>query len=190
MAQIRIAGLDGSLTNFGVALMTLDTNTMHIDVDDLLLFKTAPTKAKGVRSSSDNLVRAQSLAEGVSKALLDHKTVTAFLEVPSGGQSYSAVLGFGIVIGIYASLIVPAVEVSPRETKLASVGDHRADKAEIIEWAVEKYPDAPWRRYKRRGEMLLAKDNEHVADSVAIGHAGIETPLFKQTIALFRSQAA
>lgn len=182
MSLIRIAGLDGSKSNFGIALMNLDTDTLDLSVADLILIKTEKDQAKQVRKSSDNLLRAQIIAQGCEMAL--RGCATAFVEVPSGGQSYDAVLGFGIVIGIYASLRIPVVEVSPSETKKAAVGTRTASKAEMIEWAMEKFPTAPWRLRKLKGAMVPTADNEHLADAVAIAYAGLLTPSFKQTMAI------
>ncbi|SCW95859.1 hypothetical protein [Ancylobacter rudongensis] len=188
MSKVLIAGLDGSKTNFGVARLLLDIDTLELTVDDLLLVKTEKDKSKQVRKSSDNLKRAQEIAVGIRPAL--QGCVSAFIEVPSGGQSYDAVLGFGIVIGLYASLTIPTIEVSPGETKLASVGTRTASKQEMIEWAVENYPKAPWRVTKRGGVMVPTLDNEHLADAIAIAHAGIRTPAFRQTLAILTASSA
>lgn len=187
MTKIRIAGLDGSKTNFGIALLDLDIDTMELTVNDLILVKTQKTKNKQVRMSSDNLRRAQEVAVPLRKALKG--CTTAFVEVPSGGQSYDAVLGFGTVIGLYASIEIPVVEVSPSETKLAAVGTKTASKEEMIEWAIESYPTAPWRMRKMKGEMVPVKDNEHLADGVAIAHAGLKVPSFQQTLAILAASA-
>jgi len=192
MAKFKIAGLDGSLRNFGCAIMTFDTDTMAFMVDDLLLVQTAKTKNKQIRASSDTFMCAQQIKDAVHPALKD--CVSAFVEVPYGGQSYAAVLGFGIVVGLYASLPIPTNEVSPSETKMAAVGTKTASKEEMIEWAVEKFPDAPWRRYKQNGKNFkkgdLMKDNEHLADAVAIAFAGIATPSFRNTLQFLKSMAA
>ena len=188
MAKIRIAGLDGSKANFGISILTLDVDTLELSVEDLILVKTTKTKNKQVRSSSDNLRRAQEVAVELRNALKG--CVTAFVEVPSGGQSYDAVLGFGTVIGLYASIEIPVVEVSPSETKMAAVGTKTASKEEIIEWALEKFPDAPWRMRKLRGEMVPTKDNEHLADGVAIAHAGLKVPSFQQTLAILKENSS
>jgi Holliday junction resolvasome RuvABC endonuclease subunit len=177
-----VAGLDGSLRNFGIARMWLDTVTLDLSVQDLILIKTEKSKDKQVRRSSDYLSAAIALKEGCQKAMLG--VTTAFYEVPAGGQDYNAVMGFGIVIGTYASLAVPGAEVSPGETKKAAVGTKTASKQEMIEWAMEKFPEAPWRTRKLKGEIVPTNDNEHLADAVAIVHAGIMTPSFKQTLAI------
>jgi Holliday junction resolvasome RuvABC endonuclease subunit len=185
MAKILVAGLDGSLRNFGVALMWLDTKTLELSVKDLVLVKTEKSQTKQVRKSSDNLARAKILVDGVSETM---KGVTAaFLEVPSGGQSYDAVLGFGIVIGIYAGIKPAICEVSPSETKMAAVGTKTASKQEMIDWAFERFPEAPWRMRTSKGAKVPTLDNEHLADAVAIVCAGIETPAFKQTLAFLNA---
>jgi len=185
MAKIPVAGLDGSLRNFGIVKGHYDTDNQTFIVTAMHLVQTEKSKNKQVRASSDNLARAQQIATNLQDLLRD--TAVVFLEVPSGGQSYAAVLGFGITIGLYASLTVPVVEVSPSETKLAAVGTKTASKQEMIEWATEQFPDADWRKRKLKGEMVLTNDNEHLADSVAIIHAGIRTPSFQQTIAMLRA---
>jgi Holliday junction resolvasome RuvABC endonuclease subunit len=185
MTKILVAGIDGSLRNFGVARMIVDTQTLALSVDNLHLITTEKSKIKTVRSSSDNLARAQSIHRGATSALAG--CTAAFAEVPSGGQSYDAVLGFGIVIGIYASIQIPLLEVSPSETKLATVGTRVASKQEMIEWAAETYPDAPWLRNRGKATGAPTLANEHLADACAIVHAGIRTPAFKQVLAILNA---
>lgn len=188
MSLIRVAALDGSLRRFGVAVLLLDTVTMEFQVESLHLFDTENSKNKKVRASSDNYNRARSIAVGVREVLKDCSAV--FGEVPSGGQSYKAVLGFGIVIGIYASLDQDLTEVSPTETKLAALNSKTASKEEIMEWAYAKFPTAEWLRYTRGGATYKKgdyhSDNEHLADAVAIAHAGVQTPAFKQMLSILR----
>lgn len=184
MAKIRIAALDGSLRNFGIAKLDYDTDTDELSVADLILTKTEKSSVKSVRASSDNLARAQVIAESIRDNLKDCAFV--FAEVPSGGQDFKAVMAFGIVVGLYASIQIPLIEVSPSETKMAAVGTRTASKQEMINWAIEKFPKAKWRSVKRNGEMVPTLDNEHLADAVAIAFAGIKTPQFRQAAAMFR----
>lgn len=188
MGIVNIAGLDGSLRNFGIALMTLNTETLELGVKDLMICKTDKSKSKQVRTSSDNHDRAQTIARFCEQHL--KQSVVSFAEIPSGGQSYHAVLGFGIVIGIYASLARPPLEVSPSETKMATVGSKTASKQEMIEWGFNAYPNAPWLLRKSKGVMVPTLDNEHLADAVAVAHAGIRTPAFLQVLSILRAQAA
>lgn len=192
MTKILIAGLDGSLRNFGITKMIYDLESGTLKIHDMLLLQTEKSKIKSVRASSDNLLRAQSIHKGLTEFLAD--TVLCFAEVPFGGQSYDAVLGFGITIGLYASIRAPLLEVSPSETKKATVGTRTASKQEMIEWAFETYPNADWITHARngknfkKGEPTLA--NEHLADAAAIVHAGIRLPAFEQVKAILGMQAA
>lgn len=188
MGKLRVAGLDGSKANFGIAIVDIDTDSMELDIVDLILIKTAKSKNKQIRASSDNLRRAQEVANPLRQHL--EQCVSVFGEVPTGGQDYHSVLGFGTVIGLYASVIPPFIEVSPAETKMAAVGTKTASKEEMVEWATEKYSDAPWRKRKLKGEMVLTKDNEHLADGVAVVHAGILLPSFQQTMAIVNANNA
>lgn len=189
--KIPVAALDGSLRNFGVSLLTFNLMTGALEVEDLRLLSTEKATVKSVRASSDNLFRAKSISDGLVGLFRQHKPLFTFVEVPSGGQSYSAVLGFGIVIGIYGSLhTTQVVDVSPTETKMATVGYKGASKAEMIEWAAKAYPNAPWLRRKLKGEMVMMNDNEHLADAVAIAHAGVKTPMFQQAMVAARSLIA
>lgn len=188
MSRILVAGLDGSLRAFGVATAWLDINTLEIEVKDLKLIETKLSTDKKVRSSSDYLARAMTLKEGVHKQI--EGCIAAFYEVPSGGQDYRSVMGFGIVIGTYAGLTIPGAEVSPGEAKLAAIGTRTGAKEDMCAWAQEAHPNAPWLRYEKNGKGFkkgeLTGKNEHLADAVAIIMAGIKTPSFQQTLAVLR----
>jgi Holliday junction resolvasome RuvABC endonuclease subunit len=190
MAIIKVAGLDGSLRNFGISKMLFDTDSYALSVDDLILIETEKTKSKQVRASSDSFESARALAEGAQKALADCHV--CFAEIPFGGKSYAAVLGFGIVIGTYAgiSLKVPLIEVAPAETKKSTVGTRTASKEEMIDWAFNEYPAAPWLTVKRGGKLVPTQKNEHLADGCAVVHAGIKTPAFRQVAAILAASQA
>ena len=56
----------------------------------------------------------------------------------------------------------------------------------MIAWATGVYPDAPWKRHGGR----VTDDNEHLADAVAIAHAGVQTPEFRKVMTMFKLAAA
>ena len=58
---------------------------------------------------------------------------------------------------------------------MASVGRKNASKKEMIEWAYEKHPEAPW---LVRNDFPLMKQ-EHMADSIAVMYAGMRTKEFE-----------
>ena len=190
MGKILIAGLDGSFRHFGIAKAWLDLDDFSLDVCDLKVIEIkGRTKAekKTVRHSSDNLRCSTELFESVMNELKG--VTTAFCEVPTGGQDYKSVIGFGITIGIYGGIAktLPLLEVSPAEAKKAAVGTSTASKEEMIEWAMGKYPNAPWLMRRFKGKIIPVSKNEHVADGVAIIEAGLKVPEFKQTIAILKT---
>jgi Holliday junction resolvasome RuvABC endonuclease subunit len=178
--KIKIAGLDGSLRNFGIAKMEYDIGSGALSVLDLKLIETEKEQTKKMRASSDTFERAKKLAAEANEFTKD--CIITFAEVPFGGKSYDAVLGFGIVIGIYAGLDVVPEEVAPAQTKIAAVGTRTASKEEMIHWAFNLYPDAPWLTTKRGGVMVPTQKNEHLADGVGVVHAGIKLPSFRQAV--------
>lgn len=190
MKEMKIIGVDPAVTNTGIAIGRVILPTLEVKIDDLILVKTESRSGKQVRKNSDDLRRASEIAEILVGAASG--AAFAVAEIPTGAQSARAAWLLGMAIGIMTNLHthrVPMIQVQPVETKLASVGKKGACKEDIIDWATEKFPDAPWRRYKRHGEMLLSDDNEHLADAVAIIHAGLKTEQFNQAVALLGGMA-
>lgn len=194
---IRVAGIDPSLANWGMAKMRIDVETLATELEDVTTICTEPRKGKTVRQNSDDLRRAVELHSGFQAWVRD--CTLGFVEVPSGSQHQRSSLGFGVAIGVLASSPVQLIEVMPVETKLASVGTKTAEKAEIIAWAAARYPNATWLRYqkdvKSKGKLTrnagdLHADNEHAADACAVVHAGIQTPQFKQLLALLKASSS
>jgi len=193
---IRVAGIDPSLSNFGMAKMLLNAETLALELVEIATICTEPRKGKTVRQNSDDLRRAHELYSGFQAWMKD--CTIGFTEVPSGSQHSRSALGFGLAIGVLASSPVQLIEVMPVETKLASVGSKTAEKPEIIAWAAANYPHAPWQTYQKdvtvKGKLKrragdLHDNNEHAADACAVIHAGIQTPQFKQLLALLKSSA-
>lgn len=195
MGSIRVVGLDPAFAHFGFARMLLDLESLELTLERVRTITTEKMagKKKVIRQNSDDLRRAAELYEGFQEET--DGCVVAFGEIPSGAQHARSALGFGIALGILASSKIPLIEVMPVETKLASVGSKKAEKPEIIAWAAEKYPDAGWQRYEKdvvkkgilhRKAGDLHDDNEHAADACAVIHAGIITPEFKRSLALWR----
>jgi Holliday junction resolvasome RuvABC endonuclease subunit len=174
MSIIKVASVDPSLANFGMAVLRLDLFSMKFAVEHLELIHTEKRANKTVRQNSDDLRRAQEIIDRFHACTSD--AAICFAEIPTGAQSARAAFAFGLAVGVIAGCPVPVVQVQPHETKLATVGTKTASKAEMIEWAVEQFPEAPWKRVRGR----ITNDNEHLADAVAIAHAGIKTDQFWQ----------
>lgn len=199
MGSILVAGLDPAFAAFGIARMWLDLETLELKLDrfrTVITEKLAGSK-KVIRQNSDDLRRSRELHEALHQEL--EGCTAVFGEIPSGAQHARSAFGFGVAMGVLASINIPLFEVMPLETKLGSIGSKKAEKPEIIAWAAERYPEAPWQRYEadtknKKGALLnkagsLHVENEHVADAIAIIHAGIRLPEFKQSLAFLQLSA-
>jgi Holliday junction resolvasome RuvABC endonuclease subunit len=195
---IPIAGLDPSFTHFGVVNATLDLDTLEVTVGRMTTIVTEPTdkaSRKVIRKNSDDLKRSQIISAAYPPLVKD--CVAVFAEIPTGAQSARAMWAFGASTMAIAFCPVPVIQVQPSETKMAAVGTSTASKEEMIEWAGEKYPNAPWERYARdkiwkskviRSAGQICDSEEHVADALAVIEAGLVTDQFRQLLALLRAQ--
>jgi len=184
---IKIAAIDPSLRNFGMAKLNLNMETMSLTIEKMELVETDKQTSKTVRQNSDDLRRAKQICKSFHNFILDCKLV--FAEIPSGAQDARSALSFGAVIGILAACPKPLIQVQPSETKMATVGTKTASKEEMISWATGVYPEADWLKRNLKGKVVYIAKNEHLADAVAIAHAGLDTDQFQQVLAMLRSAA-
>jgi|TARA_R110002074_G_scaffold395660_1_gene584308 Holliday junction resolvasome RuvABC endonuclease subunit len=169
---MRIVSIDPSLRN--TALVYSELTDGVVKVIDSVTIETEKSKLKQVRASSDLIHRCDVLHRHVNKFLEKHSPEIIFVETPSGSQSASGMKNYGVSCYMIATLTPRAIEVTPTEVKKATVGTKTASKHEMIAWAFEKHPEAPW---TLRNEFPLAKQ-EHMADAIAIIYAGMITPAF------------
>lgn len=186
--MIKFLAIDSSLSNTGVAfgkvVVAMDFNS--IIIDEIRLHQTEKSNNKQVRASSDTIARCRSTFDFLKDIIDEFKPDIIFAETPSGSQSASGMKSYGITCQLIGALTPPPVEVTPDEVKKASIGKKTASKKEIIEWAYSNYPALEWLFKTRKGERTLIRDNEHMADAIAIAHAGIKTNQFKQLINLMK----
>lgn len=185
--KIKIVGFDPSMSNWGICKATLDVATMQFSVDDLILIETESESKKGVIKQSDDLRRAKIVQDGMIAAC--EGASFAIGEIPFCNPAGYAGANFnsGLVTGVLASCPLPLIQVFPAEVKQKATGIRSATKGEMIEWAMKKYPDAPWRMRKLRGKMTPTAANEHLADAVASINAGLDSQQLQQALAIFRS---
>ena len=184
--QIPVVGMDPSLTHWGIAEGNLDLTTGVMDTPKLTLVRPEEMKGKQVRVNSNDLFRAEQLAEIAIKAAMRAKVV--FVEVPVGSQSSRAMASYGICVGVLGairSMGIPLIEVSPTEVKVTFTGDKTATKQQMIDRAIELYPDA---NFPLWGGEVSSKA-EHVADAIAAIYAGVHTPTFQNLMRLFKKVA-
>lgn len=188
--QINVVGFDPALNNFGIAraVIDLDDRPTISRIEYIKLVQTDNEAGKVVRKNSDDLRRAQALYGGMLLACTG--CAVAIAEIPTGTQSARGAMSNGIALGVLSGCPLPLIEVQASEVKLAAVGHKYAAKEEMIEWAMAKYPDAQWLMRTLKGKRVPIKDNEHMADAIAVIEAGIQTAQFKQATALFRSMSA
>ena len=186
--RILIAGIDPGFVNFAVARIMLDLDTVEMQIDDLILFKTENQADKSIRKNSDDLRRAIELRDKFHSAVEGCRI--GFAEIPSGAQDHNAAKGFGICIGLLAGSPIPILQVQNFQAKLAAVGTKTASKQEMIEWAMAEYPAAPWKTRMLKGKRVPTNDNEHMADATAIAKAGLGLQEFKQLRAVWLATMA
>lgn len=183
--KIPVVGFDPSLRNWGIASGTLDLKTGYLDDLSLQLIETTKGTAKQVRVNSDDMARAEELAQAAIKAGQAAKAV--FVEVPVGSQNASGMKSYGVVLGILGALRamgIQVIEVTPTEVKKTFTGDKNASKRQMIDQAVALYPTANFPRH--RGQV--AEKAEHVADAIAAIHAGVCTPVFQNIMKFLEVQ--
>ncbi|MEO9387194.1 hypothetical protein [Chromobacterium phragmitis] len=187
---VDVLGFDPSLRNWGVCHAGLDIETGEFEIKDLILLQTESESKKNVIKQSDDLRSCREQFERVTK-LCEGKAF-AVSEIPFvNPRGYaSANFNAGVVLGLLGSLPIPLIQVFPQDVKRIFTGMKDACKEEMIEEAVKRYPNAPWKMRKFRGAMKLTSDNEHLADAVAVLHAGMATEQYKQLASLYRSALA
>lgn len=178
-----LAGIDPSLRNFGMVKGHFEVSQGDFGLSDITLIETSSDNKnkKSVRKNSDDLRRATEIYEGMTDFLTG--VDIAFVEIPIGSQTSRAMTSYGICIGLLASAKVPLIQVTPAEVKLAATGNKNATKQQMIDWATDTFPDAPWFSHKRGGHTHYSGKNEHVADALAAIFAGARTDTFQQLLA-------
>lgn len=180
---IRVAGLDPSFRNWGIAVADLDLDTGTLTTPWLHVVKTAEEpKAKQARVNSYDLVAAMELSMANNDLLKEVKIF--FVEVPVGSQSASGAKAYGVCIGIIGymkALGATVIEVTAAESKKLFAGSKTATKQRMIDAAVSHYPDANWPMFHGK---IVAGTAEHMADAIAAIHAGVRTPEFSNLLTL------
>lgn len=187
MRNLKVVSFDPSTSNWGICKANIDLFTSEVSIDDLILVHTESEKLKGVRKDSDDIRRAKEVRHGMMEACKGAAIAISEIPFMNPGGYPAANYNTGLVVGVLSSCPIPLIQVFPKDVKLASVGVKNAAKEEIIEWAMNKFPAAPWKMRKLRGNMVPTKDNEHLADAVAAIFAAMETAQFQQMVSMYNS---
>lgn len=180
---IRVVGFDPSMSNWGMVATDVNCDSGEVVVVDMKVASTNKTKnTKQIRVTSDDLRRAKELYALVIDFIAKSNAKLIMTEISTGGspgKGTRLITAFGVCTGILASLPLPIIEVTPLDVKLAATGIRTASKEEMIEWAVQKHPEAKWKQKTIKGVKSLTNDNEHSADALGAIYAGMKTAEFK-----------
>lgn len=171
--SLKVGGLDPSLSSFGMCKGTVTGK--KIEISEILLEQTLPTKLKGHYKNEDDLERAYKLLSAMVKFFKGCNYVA--VELPVGSQTARAMTSYGITLGVVSALKrmgIPLIIVRANEVKEIAAGKN-ASKGDMIKWAMAKYPQLPWQYHAGKPQAK----NEHVADAIASIHASIYTNEFK-----------
>lgn len=183
--KIPVLGMDPSLRNWGLASGILDLETGELTDLNLTIIETEPDDTKQVRQNSKDIAAAEYLMGHVYPIAAKAKLV--FVEVPHGSQSAVAMKGYGICVGLLGALRshgIQLIEVNATEVKQVFTGCKTATKKQMIEKALEYYPDANFPRDRGKPNGRVLDKAEHVADAIATIHAGVRTPVFQNVMRL------
>lgn len=183
--MIKITAIDCSLANVGLVLFDYDPQTEALTPIKIKLVQTEPMDKKLIRRNSDDMRRAGELLSAIRK--FEKASSIMIAEIPMGTQSSRGAISNGVVFGVLSSITLPLIQVTPAEAKMVSVGRKTATKREMIEWATALHPQLEWKRDRGKADGKFVDANEHMADAVAIGYAGIGTNEFKVAISMMLS---
>lgn len=186
MKKLKVVGLDPSLRNWGIAIGSIPLDTGVLAIEELRTVHTEP-QPKGDRTAAStwDIQSAYTLFEGVFDVIKDADIVC--IEVPTGSQDAKAAKGRGICLGILGSIYSnKLIFVTPQSVKKI-IGKKDATKAESVEQAVLKHPEAPWPMY--RGKVSVGKA-EHSADAIHAIYAAAQTNEFKTLIQEYKHASA
>lgn len=184
---IKIAGLDPSLSNWGICKGSLDVFSGELIVDSVHLIHPNKYKGKKMRQNSKDVLAAQDLYKTSMQLLSDTDILCA--ELPTGSQSARASAGYGICIGVVGALnteLTEVVQVTPMQVKKV-VGNDNPSKEDMIDWALDMHPEISFPTYKRNGlHYVSAAQAEHMADALAAIYAAAKTDHFLNLVEQYK----
>ncbi len=189
MNEINVVGFDPSLRNWGIAVGRLNPNTMRLTIDNLDVSRPIELKGKQVRQNSKDVEVAYQHFMASTKVA--ERAQAVFVEVPVGSKSARAMASYGICVGVLGAIRgagIPFFEVTPDQVKKVSVGKKTATKDEMIAWAMQTHPEAPWPMQTQKGvTSVVSGTAEHMADAIAAIYAGMATAEFQRTLSFLKA---
>lgn len=190
MALIRVVGFDPSLRHWGAACGVYDTLTSELRITHAEVIEPVIPTGKQVRQNNKDLEAAHQHGTAVLRIVAEAEAI--FVEMPVGSQSARAMASYALCVGVLGMLRATGTtfyELTPTEVKKIATGKATATKKEMIDWAVQAHPEAPWPYYKRHGKALISETTaEHIADAIAAIYAGVDSAQFRAVISILHSK--
>lgn len=183
--EIKFASIDSSLRNTGIAIGTINLDTMELKIEEIDLITTEKSINKSVRASSDTIKRGRATYKFVTEKLKHQSPALIFAETPSGSQNAASFKSYGMTCQLLASLTPEPIEIAPVEAKKLTFGRKSVSKKEIINWAYNKHPNLEWLPGKAI-DGKLSNNNEHTADAIMIANSCIKLPEVSRLLGMFR----
>lgn len=172
MAKLNVIGMDPSMSNWGLACGQFDTTSNILNLKHIEVVQTSKSQDKKIRVNSDDLNRSTEITSRIMGVIKEAQAI--FVEVPVGSQSAAAMKSYGMCIGILSAIRAsgkPFHLLTPTDLKVMACRSKTASKADMIQWAVQKYPHLNWPR-NTKGEVIASKA-EHMADACAAAEYGV-----------------
>lgn len=183
---MKFVSIDSSLNNTGIAVGTLLNE--DISIEKIFLFENGEDIEK--KHKDEKKRNRKKTKECIEKCELTYSNIRntlqqigpssidiIFIEEPTGSQNSSGMKSYGATCNLIGVLkgYFKVETVNADEAKIASVGNKKATKREIIDWSHKLHPNLEWETHRTGKSKGQLKDkNEHMADAIAIGYAGIK----------------
>lgn len=159
-------GLDPGFASFGVAVVELEQETDRPISMQVIRTAKANKKLK-MLAVEDNFVRAQLIADELSKIILAHDVVALGAESMSFPRNASSSAKVGMTWGIIATLAarhnLPVFQCSPQQLKDKIAGSKKASKDDVANALRQRYPDADFDDLLK---SLPLGEHEHAWDAL------------------------
>lgn len=172
---MKVLGVDIGFASMGIAVGTMSREG-KVEINLLGVLRTEKENKKvQLRSSEDNIKRAQVLYSGLSQVISQNNIGIITTESMSWPRNAGVVAKMGIAWGVLAAVAsqcsLPMVQSSPVEIKKRVCGDGKASKEMIISEIKLHHPNLEWHKQETMWE--------HCADAAASIIAARDTELMK-----------
>jgi crossover junction endodeoxyribonuclease RuvC len=171
---MNVLGVDPGFSSLGWAVV--EATKLQIEAKTCGVIKTEKaTKKVQLRSSEDNIQRAQSIYNQLDD-LINNRAITLICtETMSWPRNAGVVAKMGIVWGVISSVAcrygIPILQASPMDIKRMMTQDGKASKEKMVTWVQMVFPTLVF--------PTQTTLHEHCADAVAAVWACRHSQLFK-----------